>query len=71
MDDFGHVDYPHEPGTLYDCMGCEFGTCVCDAEDTDGFGCVSQDCVRDMVPYSLVDEDDYFNPEYEEYYHGT
>jgi hypothetical protein len=30
-----HVDYPHHPGTLYDCPACE-ATCFC----TDGFQCV-------------------------------
>ena len=20
---FGHADYPHHPGTLYDCLACE------------------------------------------------
>lgn len=57
--DFGHVDYPHEPGTLYDCMGCELGECTCDPEDEDGFGCVSQDCLRDLaIPFELVVEED-------------
>ena len=31
----GHVDYPHPPGTLYDCPACE-AACFC----TDGFQCV-------------------------------
>jgi hypothetical protein len=30
-----HVDYPHSPGTLYDCPACE-AACFC----TDGFQCV-------------------------------
>jgi hypothetical protein len=30
-----HADYPHEPGTLYDCPACE-AACFC----TDGFQCV-------------------------------
>jgi hypothetical protein len=30
-----HVDYPHTPGTLYDCPACE-AVCFC----TDGFECV-------------------------------
>jgi hypothetical protein len=30
-----HVDYPHTPGTLYDCPACE-ASCFC----TDGFQCV-------------------------------
>jgi len=30
-----HADYPHEPGTLYDCPACE-AACFC----TDGFVCV-------------------------------
>lgn len=74
LEDFGHVDYPHEPGTLYDCMGCEFGTCVCDPEDEDGFGCVSRDCLREMmVPFipdqPILDEDEFVLFD-EEYYHG-
>lgn len=35
-----HVDYPHHPGTLYDCPACEQGACVC----VDGEGCVSEQC---------------------------
>jgi hypothetical protein len=31
----GHVDYPHTPGTLYDCPACE-ADCFC----ADGFRCV-------------------------------
>jgi len=30
-----HADYPHEPGTLYDCLVCET-TCFC----ADGYTCV-------------------------------
>jgi hypothetical protein len=30
-----HVDYPHTPGTLYDCPACE-AACFC----TDGVQCV-------------------------------
>ena len=30
-----HVDYPHTPGTLYDCPACEAG-CFC----TDSYACV-------------------------------
>jgi len=30
-----HVDYPHSPGQLYDCAGCE-RRCFCE----DGFDCV-------------------------------
>lgn len=39
-----HVDYPHEPGTLYDCPACEEqcycnnGTCVHCAEVAAGWG---------------------------------
>ena len=35
-----HVDYPHHPGTLYDCLACEQGACVC----VNGEGCVSEQC---------------------------
>lgn len=49
-----HVTYPHEPGTLYDCAGCENGPCVCDGES---FGCVSQDCIHDQIPFELDREE--------------
>jgi hypothetical protein len=29
-----HVDYPHEPGTLYDCEACE-SECFCEGDGTD------------------------------------
>ena len=32
-----HVDYPHEPGYLYDCPACE---ARCHCEDTDNAECV-------------------------------
>lgn len=76
LEDFGHVEYPHEPGTLYDCMGCELGPCTCDPEDEDGFGCVSRDCLRELfVPFvpaedSILDEDEFVLYD-EEYYHGS
>lgn len=41
-----HVDYPHAPGYLYDCLACEHGPCQC----TDEHGralyapCVSAEC---------------------------
>lgn len=47
-----HVNYPHEPGTLYDCAACE-DECNCTAtfqcvgcailEETGQFDC-SEDC---------------------------
>ena len=40
-----HVNYPHEPGYLFDCPGCEQGPCVCERDD--GLApCVSNECVR-------------------------
>lgn len=30
---FGHADYPHYPGTLYDCAACE-SQCFCDDQGT-------------------------------------
>lgn len=36
-----HVEYPHEPGRLYDCADCENGPCVCTAETAP---CVSWLC---------------------------
>lgn len=42
-----HVDYPHEPGRLYDCPACEEGPCACDPE-TDA-PCVSAQCVQAEV----------------------
>lgn len=34
-----HADYPHESGTLHDCLGCE-ANCYCD----DGYTCIS--CIK-------------------------
>ena len=59
-----HVDYPHEPGTLYDCAECEDGPCVCSGES---FGCVSRECIHDAVPFVLDPEWEAF----EEDYHGA
>ena len=36
-----HVDYPHTPGSLYDCPGCELGPCTCEPGDA---GCASDNC---------------------------
>ena len=36
---FTHVNYPHVPGTLYDCPGCE-NRCNCARMNTDAWGCV-------------------------------
>ena len=38
-----HVDYPHDPGRLYDCAACEQGPCTC--TDTDA-PCVSAYCTH-------------------------
>lgn len=38
-----HVDYPHQPGRLYDCPACELGDCECDPGDAP---CVSIHCVQ-------------------------
>lgn len=35
MTDIKHIDYPHAPGSLYDCPACE-AECNCDV----GFDCV-------------------------------
>jgi hypothetical protein len=55
-----HINYPHEPGSLYGCFACEDGPCVCDGES---FGCVSSACVHGEIPF-ILDEDDYvlFDP---------
>ena len=29
MSEVSHTEYPHHPGTLYGCPGCEFN-CYCD-----------------------------------------
>lgn len=34
LDSEGHVDYPHEPGRLYDCPACE-AQCHCTAGHTE------------------------------------
>lgn len=58
----GHVDYPHMPGTLYDCYACEDGPCVCEPGD---YGCASQHCVHEFVPVVLdEDEETLFDEEY-------
>lgn len=36
-----HVEYPHEPGMLFDCADCENGPCVCTEQMG---GCVSIYC---------------------------
>lgn len=33
-----HADYPHEPGTLYDCPACET---VCHCDPSTGFQCLA------------------------------
>lgn len=39
----GHVDYPHQPGTLYDCPVCE-SLCLCGADELEGNPCLSVGC---------------------------
>lgn len=39
-----HADYPHRPGTMYDCLACEYGLCQCDETSA---GCVSRDCTSE------------------------
>ncbi len=50
---FEHVDYPHTPGTLCDCMACEYGECVCDA--TGNGYCVSEYCQSN---WAFIDPDE-------------
>lgn len=45
-----HVDYPHNPGTLYDCAGCEMGPCVCGGET----GCVSEHCTYESPDHAIA-----------------
>lgn len=48
-----HADYPHQPGTLYDCTACET-TCYCEAPWVDpatglshgGYTCIACDAVN-------------------------
>lgn len=40
-----HVNYPHQPGYLFDCHACETGPCVC-AGDESLAPCVSTRCER-------------------------
>lgn len=49
-----HVDYPHEPGQLYDCHECETGPCQCNAQNETG--CVSDECVYN--PFIMPDDDE-------------
>lgn len=48
MSEHEHVDYPHWPGTLYDCPACEFGPCVC-GEHFGNTVCVSSYCVNEEL----------------------
>lgn len=41
-----HVSYPHHPGYLYDCPGCEEGPCVCEGREQELSPCLSRECVR-------------------------
>lgn len=34
----GHADYPHQPGTLYDCQPCET---ECNCDPATGFQCLA------------------------------
>jgi hypothetical protein len=40
-----HADYPHNPGTLYDCPACE-QVCHCDADDVVTLGDDREKCVH-------------------------
>lgn len=48
MDTPGHVDYPHEVGTLYDCYACE-SECYCD-EDLSCLHCSLTDRQMEYMP---------------------
>jgi hypothetical protein len=45
-----HADYPHWPGTLFDCFECQEGGCVC---DSDAVGCASMTCRFDSIPVDV------------------
>lgn len=50
-----HVAYPHRPGTLYDCPGCEAG-CECEYDPGHTAPCVNDGCVNgDSFDGSVVD----------------
>ena len=48
-----HVDYPHTPGTLYDCPACE-AACLC----TGGFQCVHCALAAEQVDGTAEGGDD-------------
>lgn len=48
----GHVDYPHEPGRLYDCEACEIGPCMCGPGDAP---CLSENCQHAETVSDSVD----------------
>jgi hypothetical protein len=52
-DPSNHADYPHSPGTLYDCPACE-AECFCD----DGFQCVHCALEEEQNPGSGTDGGD-------------
>ncbi len=54
-----HADYPHGPGTLYDCPACELA-CHCSADDLESgdVACISGKC---QAYSEMVDE--YFGPD--------
>lgn len=52
MEQYEHVDYPHNPGQLYDCPACE-AECLCNpikimlGEETQCVFCASLESERD------------------------
>lgn len=57
-----HVDYPHFPGTLFDCTACE-AVCHCDPDDIITLGDERIMCVHCEIKFENMtpDEiDDYF-----------
>jgi hypothetical protein len=63
-----HADYPHNPGTLYDCPACE-QVCHCDADDVVTMGDERDKCVHCQDDDSLdefygVDQTYYMDDDY-------
>lgn len=45
MTPLGHVNYPHDPGYLWDCPACELGPCRCEGH-LELAPCVSRNCTQ-------------------------
>jgi hypothetical protein len=58
-----HADYPHEPGTLYDCAGCESGPCAHPEGEGDDWCVSGQHRQRQADPIQENEPIHVFNPQ--------